>query len=311
MIILTINGEDYNLFESWSEITLDKGRELFVAASKAPEHLLGIYKEQAKGDGADNDQIRIKEKALKQKDLDKFYCSILEVLSNIPNKIIKGINKGDLKICYDRLLFQFVFGVLYFPVDGVIEMDSFTFCGTTYLAPKSKEILGTERPFYQENVAAYCDASDLDSQGRQSEHGKYHFAELIVAILFREYANIYTKEEEAIETAESFKGVLTCDVFHSALYHLSKANNILKTFFPNLYQSSGDAKSKQASTESGLKDFGWFNSILNIAEMGILNKTGLTPLQSVREAELYEFMTVLSNMRANSDYQKIYREKNK
>jgi len=309
MYILNINNKEYNLYESWSEITLKKGRALFIEASKAPEDLLYIYKEQSKGENADKDQIRIKEKALVQSELDEFYCAILSVLSNIPRSVISDINKDDLRTCYERMLFHFVFGVLHFPVDGIDTMDSFEFGGKKYIAPKSKEILGSERPFYSENVAVYCDASDLDTQGRSTNEGKYHFAELIIAIIFKEYAVEYRKEEEAIEIAEQFKDVLTCDIFHSALHHLSAVNSKLNDLFPNLYRSSGNAKSKAASSESGLKDFGWFNSVLTIAEMQILNKPGLTPLESVRYADLYNFMTVLSNMRANSDYQQLYKEK--
>jgi len=80
--------------------------------------------------------------------------------------------------------------------------------------------------------------------------------------------------------------------------------------FPNLYKK-GDAKSSRASNTSGLSDFGWYNSIMTIAQMGVLNQQGLTPLESVKQSNLYDFMTVLSNMRANNDFQKVYDEQNR
>lgn len=310
MVVLTIDKIDYKVFESWSEITLKKGRELFGAASKAPENLLYIYKEQSKGEQGDKDQIRIKQKGLTKKQSDKFYKSILLVLSDIPMSVINKINVQDLRVCYDRILFQFVFGVLYYPVDGIDHLNKFDWLGKTFEAPKSKKIMGNERPFYNENTDVYCDASDLDANGRNTEFGKYHFAELIIAIVFKEYGEDY-EEERAMEIADTFQDVLTCDIFHSSLYHLARANETLELLFPNLYQNSGDAKSKASSKESGLKDFGWFSSIMTVAEMGILTKGNKTPLNSVKKANLYDFMTVISNMRANSDYQKIYRDKSK
>lgn len=309
MTVLAINDVEYKVFNSWSEVTVKKARQLYSLSNKAPEELLLIYKEKSKGEDEDKEQIRLHTDKLntKQKELDNFFISVLELMSDIPKDIITKTNIDDIRIAYYQLLESFVFGVLYFPLEEVKDLSSFKLMGIEYFAPKSKKVLGLVRPFYNEDIAVYTDASDVDSQGRKSEEGKYMMAELITAIIYREKDSKY-REDDSIEVSELFEDILTCDIFHSALLQLSKCNTVLCQLFPNLYQSS-DYNSNQASKESGLADFGWLNSIMTIAEMGVLNQGGLTPLESVRQTNLYYAMTVLSNMRATTDFQKIFRNK--
>jgi len=169
--------------------------------------------------------------------------------------------------------------------------------------------MGFVRPFCDENAEVFCDASDVDNNSRESDEGKYKFAELLTAIIYRKKGTEYSNEA-ALETSENFGDTLTCDVYHSALNKLSEVNMALETLFPNLYQK-GNGKVKVASKKSGLSDFGWLNSIVVVAEKGILNKQGLTPLDSVKHTNLYDVMTILSNMRANTDFERVYKENNK
>lgn len=312
MVVLGINNEDYRVVDSWSEITVKKARELTKIANTAPEELLTLYKEQSKGKEVDEDQIKLLEKELatKQDELHTFYCNILECLGDVPTDIIEQTNKEDLKMCYQLYLFPFVFGALHYPINQEYSnVESFTTMGETYYASKEREIMNFVRPLCDEETGVFCDASDLDSNGRKMEGGRYEFAELITAIIYRKEEEKYT-EKQSMEVANYYQDILTCDVYHGAMYHLSKTNEALKTLFPNLYQG-GDVKSSSASTESGLADFGWLNSIMTVAEMGILTKEGLTPLESVRQTNLYDFMTILSKLRATSDFQRIYSEKQK
>lgn len=310
MVILNINNVEYKVFESWGEITVKKSREFSVVANKIPDELAFIYKEQAKGKEADKDQITLYTKKLEsiEKKLDAFYIDVLIQLSDIPKDIIKKTYIEDLRGLYEAYLFPFVFGILHFPLEKTKILNKFTIMGETYYAPKSKKIMGTVRPFFDQDASVFCDASDADSSAR-SGGNKYQYAELITAIVFRKKGEKYV-DKSSIEISELYENILTCDIYHAALAHLSKVNTTLQLLFPNLYQK-GDAKISSASKASGLADFGWFNSISTVAVMGLFNQSSKTNLDSARTANLYDLMTVLSNIRANSDFERIFREQTK
>lgn len=310
MTILGINNEDYRIPDSFSEITVKKARELVLLSNKAPKELLDIYRQQSKGEELDEKtkQYFIDSLDEVQPSLDEFFIDVLELLSDIPKDVIKGIAVEDLRACYNIYLYKFVFGVLYFPLDKEPIKESFSIMQEEYYLPLNREIMGFDRPFCDETAGVFCDASDADNNSRQSEFGKYQFAELITSIMYRKKGSKYS-EEESLEASELYKDILTCDVYHSALTKLAEINKALETLFPNLYQK-GNGKAKTASKKSGLADFGWLNSIVVVAEKGILNINGLTPLDSVKKTNLYDVMTILSNMRANTDFERVYKEIN-
>lgn len=309
MIIVTINKVDYKVLDSWKEITISKAEELYNVSLNMPEYLELIYSEKAKSE-PDEDQIKLFKEELSNcaDEVHSFYEDAIAVLSDIPKEVLTKTYKIDVKEMYERLIFPFVFGVLFYPITEIEDIDEFTLMGETYYKPKEKVVMGISRPFNDEHAAVFCDASDVDSNCKKNK-AKYSMAELIIAIIYRKKNDIYT-DKEAIETSEQFKNLVTCDIYNSAIYQLSKTNNTLKQLFPNLYQK-GDAKVSSASDSSGLSDFGWFSSIKSVATMGILNQSTLTPLESVRQTNLYDFMTVLSSMKADNDFQRIYKENNK
>ena len=308
MIVLEINNQTYRVYAAWHEITVKKAREVYSIAATLPEELDIIYKETSL-ENPDKDQIRIYTEQLNAKldELHSYWFKCIEVLSDIPLKVLKQTNINDVGVLYKRFIEPFIFGMLYYPVNGVEDFDSFTLMGETYYKPKAESVMGMDRPFANEVASVFCDASDVDTNCRK-QGNKYLMAELITAIVYREKDVTYS-DKEALKVADRYKDILTVDKFHSALLQLSKVNSALKQLFPNLYQK-GNSNSRGASEQSGLSDFGWLNSIMTVAEMGILNQSNLTPLDSVKSANLYDFMTVLSNIRAGSDFQRIFREQN-
>jgi len=307
MIVLDINSQEYRIYEHWNEITVRRAREIYATAITLPDELDIIYKEVSKEE-PDHDQIKLytSELSKKEEQLHNFYFKCIEVCSDIPLEIIKQTYILDVEVLFKKLIEPFIFGVLYFP-NQIEDIKEFTLMGEKYVYPETKNVMGVERPFANEIAAVFCDASDVDSNGRKNKN-KYGMAELITAIVYCEVGEKYS-DKQALEVAERYKDILTVDVFHSAILQLSRVNSTLKQLFPNLYQK-GDAKQSQASDKSGLSDFGWLNSIMTVAEMGVLNQQGMTPLESVRHTNIYDFMTVLSNLRASSDFQRIFREQN-
>ena len=309
MIVLDINSQEYRVYAAWHEITVKKAREVYAIARTLPDELDIIYKETSRPE-PDHDQIRLYTDQLKDKqdELHTYWFNCIASLSDIPLEVLKQTNIDDVEVLYKRFVEPFIFGMLYFPVNGVEDMASFSLMGETYFAPESENVMGTERPFANEVAAVYCDASDVDANCRK-QGNKYGMAELITSIVYRE-KNQQHNDREALGVAKRYQDILTVDIYHSALLQLSKTNSTLQKLFPNLYQK-GNSKSHSASEQSGLNDFGWLNSIMTVAEMGVLNQSDKTPLESVRQTNLYNFMTVLSNLRAGSDFQRIFSEQNK
>jgi len=116
------------------------------------------------------------------------------------------------------------------------------------------------------------------------------------------------KDTNSLELAEKWGDTLTCDIYYSAVAEIRETNNVLNKFFPNLFTNVG-VTSKIANEESGLNSFGWLNSMLTVAEKGVFNQNDKTPLDSVRNTNLYDFMTIISQMRATADCERIYQEK--
>lgn len=313
MIVLTINNKDYRIFESWKEITLPKAKEIYKVALTIPEELNEAYRQKAKGKDCDNDQVEkfLKELEAKEEELHKFYCNTLRVLcfsdANNPkltNKVIHQINKDDLVACYDKLLMPLIFGSLYYPLEDIEDIESFTTMGEEYFRPESKEVMNIERPLYYDGAGVFCDASDIDNNSKKNKV-KFDYAELIISIIYRKKDEVYN-DKVSLERAKVFSH-LTCDVYHSAIHQLSKTNIVLKELFPNLFEKGNNKNSKHYKA-SGLDDFGWFNSLKTVAQMGIFNQEGLTALDSVRKTDLYDLMTVLSNLKAETKFNMLLQE---
>ena len=49
--------------------------------------------------------------------------------------------------------------------------------------------------------------------------------------------------------------------------------------------------------------YGWYLTLKQVAEAGVFNLTGLTPMRSAEVADLYEVFTYLSACKAESDVQ--------
>lgn len=304
MVVLTINGNDYQLFEQWNEITVKYARRIYAIAIEIPQQLEEIYKEKYKKE-PDFNLIETFEKELNEVEKYDFYHKCISVISDIPLEVIQQSHVGDVTILYEKLVEPFIYGILFHPF-SIVDLPQFNILGTDYFAPESKEVMGLLRPFADENSEIFCDASDLANNCIKNKN-KYGMAELITAIIYREKGVEYS-EKEVYEVAEKYKDILPVDVYHSALFQMSKVNEVLQQLFPNLYQKSGNMNSSIAYQKSGMADFGWLNSIITVAEMGILNNPKLTPLESVRKTNVYDFMTVLSSMRASSNFQEIFRE---
>jgi len=302
MIVVSINGKDYRLRNEWSEITIAEARKLNALINEAPEELITYY--ESLSENIDEKIIKELQDKVTECDLVPFYKSIITSLSDIDSNTIDNTDVNDIEALFKNFIEHLVFGIKFYPTDNEDVLESFegVLKDDIYHAPEPKLMMGISREMGNEVVGVYCDASDMRSQTKEAPGGYYECGELITAIIYRLNGQPYT-EDNATRQADIWSDSLTCDKYHSAIKILSKTNENLQELYKPVFESP-DAKTMKASSQSGLSEFGWLNSIRSVAETGILNQPGLTPLESVRQTNLYDFMVILANIKATGEFRK-------
>jgi ABC-type molybdenum transport system ATPase subunit/photorepair protein PhrA len=67
--------------------------------------------------------------------------------------------------------------------------------------------------------------------------------------------------------------------------------------FADLYAGKGNGKSQLASERLNEK-YGWYLTIKKVAESGLFNLTGYTPMESAEKAKLYQVFQYLASKAA-------------
>ena len=67
--------------------------------------------------------------------------------------------------------------------------------------------------------------------------------------------------------------------------------------FADLYAAKGDGKSQLASEKLNER-YGWYLTIKKVAESGLFNLTGFTPMESAEKAKLYQVFQYLASKAA-------------
>lgn len=75
----------------------------------------------------------------------------------------------------------------------------------------------------------------------------------------------------------------------------------IKQRFPNLY-GKPDVRAVKAGVKNLTKEFGWYLTLKDIAESGMFNRAGLTPIESAEVAPLYDAFHYLSAKAAETDF---------
>jgi hypothetical protein len=215
MITVTILEEDYNIVNEWNELTLQDFVEIQKVCDKAPKKLqkllghiyLGEREEIASMTFSDREEIKV---------FPKFYGDVLLHLSDIPKKVINQIDHTARQEFFNTYLLKFVIACLYAPVEMVEhEEESFEFEGETYMLPKSRNVLGEERPMGYVETVQYTEATDIDVYMRSLDKKDYSVLANIVSILCLKEGEEYD-EETCLVRAESFRKLpmhIVWDVF--------------------------------------------------------------------------------------------------
>lgn len=193
MLNIEVNNTPYKAFHDWSEMPLSLAVSIHsLISEQMPEKLKLFYALIS----APDDQA-VKEEAIKEwyekledeeriKQLPAFYGKAMTLLTTIPEDIIAKINPADRDVFYKTFCEKFVYGILYWPNNLELKhIKSFVLNKEEYFLPETKNIMGTERPFYSRTAIEFTEVADLEIFAKQMTGGKYEVAANIISILCR------------------------------------------------------------------------------------------------------------------------------
>jgi len=233
MILFNVNGKQYKLIESWSEMTIEKASTINeVIEKEMPVALNDYYKLLSIRD--DNDREKeldewfkvVDDKAL-VKTFPDFYGKLIALFTDIPSELVQNIYHNERTTFFKTYIEKFVIGLIYGPIDYIDSRRiSFEFNGIEYFLPITKNILGADRPFHDRKAIEFTEAADLELFSKDMAGGKLAVAANIISILCRPHVNKEVEpynEEVCLKRAEEFKqlGMDICfDVFFCLNEHI-------------------------------------------------------------------------------------------
>ena len=228
MDILSIQDNQYKIATDWHEVTIDQATQ--VLALKLPEPLKEIYTHLSKGN---QDKFTEAEKKItyrqKNKTLPKFYGEVLEIISDIPKKILKKVLADDRAIVYSKYGFKVVFGLWFNPGYKSKGVRSFEFNKVKYYLPDPKKGLKGDITGGWMRTVEFTESADLLSYAEEVDNKAEAFP-VLVAILCRPLVNGIREtydEQKALERADEFKN-LTMDKVWEVYFFLMKFSEKLK-----------------------------------------------------------------------------------
>ena len=262
MVIIKINGQNYEACESWADITIETAARL--AEIHLPYKLQETYDVIYKS-GGDQDEKQKKLDAItdsmteedQYKHFPRFYLNCMKVLSNVPEEVLEKTDVISIKAFYFQYFQKFVEGVHFFPYDFEPKtIASFTFKDVVYELPHDKEVFGQRVPMVDISAMEFCESSDLMTAvsylNKKKELGKLA---MILAILCRPAGEQYD-QDTALKRAAEFQQIsmdIVWNVFFSFLVPLTLLNQFIQisTLQKEIAELNGPEKSTPLKDSAG------------------------------------------------------------
>jgi len=223
MIKIKVQDKEYDLINDWSELTIQKFLEVQRICDKAPEKLKKLIGHVYFGEKDEIEKMNFSNRE-QLKTFPKFYGDILLEMSDVPKEVVKTMDFESRVIHFNNHLIKFVIGCLFAPVDiPEISNDSFKFEGETFILPKSRNVLGNERPMGYISTIQFTESADLDIYMRDLDDKNYGVLANIIAILCLKEGEEYD-EDVCLKRAEKFRN-LTMDIAWDVFFYLDELLN--------------------------------------------------------------------------------------
>lgn len=234
MVTVKISNVEYNIKDEWDEITLEEFVHLQQICDKAPKKLKDIMHLVLEGKTDEISSVELSDRE-KVKTFPKFYGDLLVELSDIPKKVVNTIDSVSRETFFYTYLSKVAISCMHHPVDiPEVPRDSFDFVSSDknlslemkelingkYILPKSKEVLGEDRPLGYISTMQFTESSDLDLYMRGLDKKDYTMISNIVSILCVKEGEEYD-EDISLARAKHFKH-LTMDIVWDVFFYLSE-----------------------------------------------------------------------------------------
>lgn len=256
MKVVTVNGNQYECFEHWSEMPLFKAVEITKLLKIASPQLLSMYEAVCIIKDDEHTTKVFSEITIEQqvKDFPLFYGMVIEQVTNIPREVVDMVLSEERTSFYEAHCLHFVLGLLYAPNLERTNIETFDWQGVTYYLPTTKNILSEQRPMANTSAIEFCESADLEIYSKNLEGGKFEVAANITAILCRPLGEKYN-EDLALARAESFKELpmsIIWEVFFCLieLSIISKQLEVISLLTKEAMQGQEQPQSMQGLTAS-------------------------------------------------------------
>jgi hypothetical protein len=220
MVTIEYLGKEYDVKSGWDELTIREFVQLQKVVNKAPtklKEILGLLY-QGKQDEVSNMELSTREAS---KTFPKFYGDMMVACSTISSKDINKAMPSAREEFFKKYLIKFAFGCLIAPVDvPAVDREDFEFDGEVYPLPKSRKVMGKERPMGKISTIQFTEAADLDIAMREYDEGDYSKLANIVSILCTKEGEEYD-EDVCLDRAEKFMD-LTMDIVWDVFFYLDE-----------------------------------------------------------------------------------------
>ena len=301
MIVVTIEGTNYECFTTWDDLTL--AEYIRLGEIEIPPRLKALW--------VDEKNIEASIAAVTQEDLEKnfpaYYVKVLGLFSNIPPLVITGLSGEVVTTLFNDYLAIFTRSLIYsvplemtdkLEVHAPEEVESFMLESVKYYLPKVLRLQGQSIPLADEKIIAFAEASDLDLSSGENNSDAPGKLPLFMGIYCRKQYEEYS-EELALSRQELFLKAKMSTVWAVFFLH-RKAYDFTVDMHQNIFKT-GAANDRQSDyKKSGLADFGWRGMIYEVAQAG-----GLGTVKEVEQAKLYDFMSYLSYLRAQAKLEEL------
>lgn len=226
MILLKIGEQQYRVAGGWEDITIRQASDLL--AIPMPDKLRKMYtagmtpgtkpEEAEKLAQAIIDSITLHER---HKEFPKYYSKCIEVLSDIPGKVLSKTSVSSIVPLYMIYVQKFVEGIHFFPADyDYKEVTGFELDGVTYQLPVDRKIFGQSVPMVDVTALEFAESADLMIHtARLTDDRDFGRVANMIAILCRQKGEPYD-EEVSLKRAEVFRDNLKMDVAWNVFFSL-------------------------------------------------------------------------------------------
>jgi len=209
MLVFEAYDKKCRMASDWEDVTLSQAIEINKICNEFPKEIKDIYGLIV---GKQSDEVKNKiieiENALsdelKSKTLPALYGRIIQVLSDVPEHIMRLWTPAERTAFYLDYAFKFVLGIMFMPFDYKQKnIIKFNHEEVNYYLPETTQILNQHKPMAHTTAIEFTEVADLEIASKDLQGGKFERAANIVSILCRPKDEVYN-ENTSLSRVESF-----------------------------------------------------------------------------------------------------------